>query len=91
MNSFERPSYVQSSSEYEEYKRDLPEIKEENGKKYRRIDTGYTIREYFSHSTTKGPGPGWDARIGRLTKMGLDPFDTEHLPNDPYYWLSRNW
>lgn len=34
-----------------------------DGKTYQRVDTGYTVREYYSHETAqKGPGPGWDTR-----------------------------
>ena len=34
-----------------------------DGTLYEYVDTGYTLREYFAHSTSrKGPGPGWDTR-----------------------------
>ena len=62
------------------------EVRIVDGKKYRKVDTGYTVRQYFSHSTPeKGPGPGWDVRVGVLGEMGLNPFDTPSLPNTPYY------
>lgn len=55
-----------------------------HGKKYRRIDTGYTIREYYSHSTPeKGPGPGWDWRWDTLEKHSVK--HPSELPNDPLY------
>lgn len=39
------------------------DIMEFKGKKYRWTSTGYTVREFFSHSTEeKGAGPGWDFR-----------------------------
>ena len=61
------------------------EYKVVDGVTYRKVDTGYTIRQYFSHSTPeKGPGPGWDYRMTMLPKLGIDPF-TEDLPDDPYY------
>lgn len=62
-----------------------PAFKIIRGKKFVRRPTGYTIREFFSHSTPeKGPGPGWDTRL-KLERMGLDPWDTESLPDDPYF------
>lgn len=49
----------------------------------RKVDTGYTLRQYFSHSTPeKGPGPGWDAREKILEKYGVD--DPSALPDEPY-------
>lgn len=31
------------------------------------LDTGYTLRQYYAHSTVeKGPGPGWDTRTRLL-------------------------
>ncbi len=55
-----------------------------DGIRYRKVPTGYTVREYFSHHTTeKGPGPGWDSRWEMLKKYGVD--DPSELPNDQYY------
>jgi len=55
-----------------------------DGVKCRKIDSGYTLRQYFSHSTSeKGPGPGWDSRWRVLEKY--DVKDPSELPNDPYY------
>ncbi len=63
-----------------------PEIKIIDGKKYRKIDSGYTIREYFSHETpSKGPGPGWDTRWDVLRQYGV--YDPSELPDDPYIEL----
>ena len=75
------------------------EIREINGEKYRWTDTGYTVRQYFCHSTPeKGPGPGWDfrarlldndwalAHIGRtFTKKEVMEKPRELLPNVPYF------
>lgn len=57
-----------------------------DGRKFRLVPSGYTIRQYFSHETAeKGPGPGWDFR-DRLEKLGIDRFTKdEDLPDDPYY------
>lgn len=77
------------------------EFVEINGKKYRKVDSGYTVREYFSHSTEeKGPGPGWDSRGALLddewaqSRIGRT-FSNEEvygsprtlLPDTPYYRL----
>lgn len=68
-----------------------------DGKKYKKIDSGYTIREYYSHHTPeKGPGPGWDFKEQLLDKdyalkrfgrefSAKEVFDSQLLPNDPYY------
>jgi hypothetical protein len=58
------------------------EIIERDGKKYRVKDSGYTIREYFSHE-----GPGWDTRWGTLVKYGVSA--PEDLPEVPYYSLEE--
>jgi hypothetical protein len=51
---------------------------------YRKVNTGYTLRQYFSHSTPEmGPGPGWDARQKILEQYGVD--DPSALPDEPYY------
>lgn len=55
------------------------------GKIYRAVlhDTGYTVRQYYSHSTQeKGPGPGWDNKVTTLEKYGVD--DPSKLPDEPY-------
>ena len=46
-------------------------------------DTGYTMRQFFSHSTEEmGPGPGWDGRWSVLEEYGVtNPSD---LPDEPY-------
>lgn len=49
-------------------------------------DTGYTVREYYSHSTPeKGPGPGWDFHQSALKKYGVK--EPSELPNQPYFTL----
>jgi hypothetical protein len=41
--------------------------KEINGVMCEYVDTGYTLRQYYAHSTIeKGPGPGWDTRTRLL-------------------------
>lgn len=61
-----------------------PEEKVIDGKLYRKVDTGYTVRQYFSHSTSeKGPGPGWDTRQRALEDYGVD--SAEKLPDEPYF------
>lgn len=60
------------------------EIKIIDGKKYRKVFSGYTIRQYFSHETTEmGPGPGWDTRWDILKEYNVKR--PSELPDDPYY------
>lgn len=55
-----------------------------DGVKYYRVDTGYTLRQYYSHSTPeKGPGPGWDSRWRVLKEHGVK--EPSELPDEPYY------
>jgi hypothetical protein len=66
------------------------------GEKYRWTKTQWTIREYYSHHTDKGIGPGWDTR-GRLldqeyslkrfgrTFTEKEVFEPQNLPDIPYY------
>jgi len=55
-----------------------------DGKKYRRVPSGFTLRQYYSHSTPeKGPGPGWDTRFRALEKYGVS--DPAQLPDEPHY------
>ncbi len=73
------------------------EIKEVDGIKYRWTDTGYTLRQYFSHSTEeKGPGPGWDFTMKLLNnkwseeRFGRTFSDSESIypqdfPDIPYF------
>ena len=62
-------------------------IKIVDGVKYRKVDTGYTVREFFSHTTnTKGPGPGWDKHLRALEEYGVK--SVQDLPNDAYFeWI----
>lgn len=64
-----------------------PEVQERDGRRYRKVYSGYTIQEYFSHETPEaGPGPGWDARFTRLPQFGLDPFsEPDSWPRDWHY------
>lgn len=58
------------------------------GKLYHAVlcDSGYTIRQYYSHSTPeKGPGPGWDNRKTALEKYGVD--EPAKLPDNPYHTI----
>ncbi len=73
------------------------DIKEVNGVTYRYEQSGYTIREYYAHSTPgKGPGPGWDTRGGlldderSLKKFGRtfsvdEVYGQSPLPDTPHY------
>lgn len=55
-----------------------------DGVKYRKVFSGYTVRQYFSHSTPeKGPGPGWDTRRETLEKYHTN--ESSELPYEPYY------
>lgn len=70
------------------------EVRIIEGKKYRKVPSGYTVRQYYSHETPeKGPGPGWDRFVGDpqgiAEKYGvhkklleLSPND---LPDEPHY------
>ena len=69
-----------------------------DGEKYKRgKTTGYTVRQYYSHSTLeKGPGPGWDTFVHAKERIaeeyGIDlpglsilRFKPENLPDEPHY------
>lgn len=64
-----------------------------DGKKYRWEPSGYTVRQWFSHESEKGPGPGWDSFLSRaeelVKKYGIKkkPFllKPNDLPDEPYY------
>jgi hypothetical protein len=71
------------------------EIRIINGKRCEKVYSGYTVRQYYSHSTLeKGPGPGWDIfsaapdkiceKYGIAFKINIKPTD---LPDEPHY----NW
>lgn len=76
------------------------EIKIIDGKKYRRVFSGYTVRQYYSHETEEmGPGPGWDRfvasdkeeiakRYGCKLKDERDfwKMTPSDLPDTPYYY-----
>lgn len=66
------------------------EIKSIDGEEFRKVPTGYTIREFFSRSTPeKGAGPGWDFRWKILEQYGVN--EPSELPNEPYYqWQPIN-
>lgn len=69
-----------------------------NGVTCEYVDTGYTLRQYYSHLTPeKGPGPGWDTieilldaekavgRFGRtFTKDEVFGFNGKSLPDLPF-------
>jgi hypothetical protein len=60
------------------------EVKVIGGVTYRKVDSGYTVRQYFSHSTPeKGPGPGWDHHLRILEKYHVE--NPAELPDEPYY------
>ncbi len=69
---------------------------DEHGMRFRWTDTGYTVRQWFSHETEKGPGPGWFSRSRLLDKdwsirrfgrvfTQKEAMDPQLLPDDPYY------
>ncbi len=63
------------------------EIKEWRGRKFCWQDSGYSLRQYYSHETPgKGPGPGWDFRRDILEKYGVT--EPSELPDDVrvYSW-----
>ena len=78
-----------------------PDLKEEfktiEGKKYKKVFTGYTVRQYYSHTTPeKGAGPGWDRFVSSpdwvAEKYGVDvdgmkilSFRPDDLPDEPHY------
>ena len=87
MNFNKIPTQPAESKKIKEYGKD--EIKENDlvmyeGKlcRYVKKDTGYTMREYFSHHSEKGPGPGWDFRWDILMKYKV--MDPSELPDEPY-------
>jgi hypothetical protein len=60
------------------------EIRIIEGKRYRKIHSGYTVRQFFSHSTPeRGSGPGWDMRWEVLKEYSVT--DPAKLPDEPYY------
>jgi hypothetical protein len=61
-----------------------PEEKIVDGARYHKVDTGYTLRQYYSFSTPeKGPGPGWDSRWKILEKYNVN--EPSELPDEPHY------
>ncbi len=54
------------------------QIKIVDGKGYRRVPSGYTVREFYSHD-----GPGWDFRQTALEGYGVD--DPNDLPDDEHF------
>ncbi len=81
----------QSDPQIKEYGRDQlneGDVVRHEGRLHRvvRHDTGYTLREYFSHSTPeKGPRPGWDSRRRILEQFGVD--NPSDLPDESYTTL----
>jgi len=74
------------------------EIRIIDGKKYRKVPSGYTVRQYYSHETLeKGPGPGWDifsaAKEDIAKRYGFEftqpgdsfNFSPQDLPDEPLY------
>ncbi|MDO8584506.1 MAG: hypothetical protein Q7R85_00065 [bacterium] len=60
------------------------ETKIVEGITYRKVFSGYTLRQFYSHETPeKGPGPGWDTRWGILEKYNVR--HPSELPDEPYY------
>lgn len=72
-NMEKEPKFIQESEE-----------KIVDGVTYRKVDTGYTLRQYYSHNTPeKGPGPGWDTRWRILDTYSVE--NPSELPDEPYY------
>lgn len=67
----------------------VPEVESviiKDGKKFRKAFSGYTIKQFYSHSTPeKGEGPGWDTKRSALEKYGVD--EPSQLPDDPHFVL----
>jgi len=73
------------------------EFKTIEGKKYKKVFTGYTVRQYYSHETEeKGPGPGWDGFRSSMDliadEYGIDisgnkflHFKPSDLPDTPHF------
>lgn len=70
------------------------EVRVIEGKKYRKVFSGYTVRQYYSHETLeKGPGPGWDRFAGApdeiAKKYGVhkpaEQISPNDLPDEPLY------
>jgi len=60
------------------------EIRIIDGKRYRKVPSGYTIKQYYSHETPeKGPGPGWDNHLSVCEEYGV--IYPKDLPDEPYY------
>ena len=64
-------------------------VKVVDGVKYKKVNTGYSLREYYSltapdptNPDDMRPGPGWDSRWRVLEEYGVD--DPSELPNDPH-------
>ncbi|MBI2405236.1 hypothetical protein HYV22_03610 [Candidatus Gottesmanbacteria bacterium] len=82
------PKFNQQESAPEE------EIKIIDGKKYRKVFSGYTVRQFYSHE-----GPGWDlfqiqsTREELAKEYGIElkdlkdrlMFEPKDLPDEPYY------
>lgn len=97
---------TESAKKYKPVPQPGEEMIDKEGVKWRWEDSGYTVRQWFSHSTEeKGPGPGWDMRIAYLLD---DEWAMEHigrtfndeevisrpfflLPDVPYYRWNPVW
>ena len=79
MKNFERPRAHDPNE-------DTLEIVSIEGRRYAKVPTGYSIRQWFSHNTLeKGPGPGWDQHLYALEEYGVKR--VEDLPDEAYYRL----
>lgn len=88
----QRPGYGQPQPE-----RRAGEFKVIDGVKYEKVFTGYTVRQWFSHSTIEaGAGPGWDKFVANadaiFRRYGMDPdkmsmreIDPKNLPDELHY------
>ena len=66
----------------------VTETRMEDGRLEQKKYDGYTVFEYFSHTTdTAGPGPGWDFRKYRLRdEYGILDMNPATLPKDQFHY-----
>lgn len=69
-----------------------PWVRVIEGKEYKKVPSGYTVRQWYSHESEKGPGPGWDSWSRGFPEI-LEEYGVsfsvratpEDLPDTPYY------
>ena len=59
---------------------DPDEIVVVKGKRFKKIPTNWTEKQYFSHSTEEaGSGPGWDLRFSRFKQKNINILSKDPL------------